>query len=178
MYDSSTSLCSHIFLVLMNHGVYMYVVYIWKWSTAHVLGGVSGVALFITADEQLQYNRGCCFLVQAMLPGGFPFHQFIILIACTILRLLDLLLHVRLLDLHVVCMYELSMHYCMHDSSTYMYNLCSYLYQYILSNILGIAILLSWQPFTLKFRMTALKSTQCVFVPFYVVILFVLKVKT
>jgi len=31
----------------------MYVVYIWKWSSAYALGGVSGVA-FITTDEQLQ----------------------------------------------------------------------------------------------------------------------------
>jgi len=23
------------------------------------------------------YNRGCCFLVQAMLPEGFPFHSLI-----------------------------------------------------------------------------------------------------
>ena len=29
----------------------MYVVYIWKWSSAHALGGV---ASFITTDEQLQ----------------------------------------------------------------------------------------------------------------------------
>ena len=43
---------------------------------AHALGGVTGVASFITTDEQLQSNRGCCFLVQAMLPEGFPFHQF------------------------------------------------------------------------------------------------------
>ena len=41
-----------IFLVLRDHGVYMYVVYIWKWSSAHALGGVS--ASFITTDEQLQ----------------------------------------------------------------------------------------------------------------------------
>ena len=34
------------------------------------------MASFITTDEQLQLNRGCCFLVQAMIPGGFPFHQF------------------------------------------------------------------------------------------------------
>jgi len=32
----------------------MYVVYICKWSSAHALGGVSGVASFISADEQLQ----------------------------------------------------------------------------------------------------------------------------
>jgi len=60
----------------MDHGVDMYVVYIWKWSSAHAQGGVSGVALFITADEQLQLNPGCCFLVQVMFPEGFPFHQF------------------------------------------------------------------------------------------------------
>jgi len=46
-------LCSHIVLVLRDHGVYMYVVYIWKWSSAHALVGVSGVASFITTDEQL-----------------------------------------------------------------------------------------------------------------------------
>ena len=38
--------------------------------------GVSGVASFITTDEQLQLNRGCCFLVQAMLSEGFAFYQF------------------------------------------------------------------------------------------------------
>ena len=45
---------SHIILVLRDHGVYMYVVYIWKLSSAHALGGVSGEASFITTDEQLQ----------------------------------------------------------------------------------------------------------------------------
>jgi len=38
--------------------------------------GVSGVASLITTDEQLKKNRCCCFLVQAMLPEGFSFHQF------------------------------------------------------------------------------------------------------
>jgi len=42
--------CAHIY----DHGMYMYVVYIWKWSSAHALGGVSGGASFITTDEQLQ----------------------------------------------------------------------------------------------------------------------------
>jgi len=27
-------------------------------------------------DEKLQLSQGFCFPMQAMLPGGFPFHQF------------------------------------------------------------------------------------------------------
>jgi len=38
----------------MDHGLYMYGMYIRKWSSAHALGGVSGVASFMTTDEQLQ----------------------------------------------------------------------------------------------------------------------------
>jgi len=42
------------FLVLRYHGVYMYVVNVWKWSSAYALDGVSGVVSIITTDEQLQ----------------------------------------------------------------------------------------------------------------------------
>ena len=48
---SYSSLCSHIFLVLRENWLF---VYIWKWSSAHALGGVGGVASFIITDEQLQ----------------------------------------------------------------------------------------------------------------------------
>ena len=44
--------------------------------SAHALGGVGGVASFITTDEMLQLNRGCCFPMQAFLPEVFSFQQF------------------------------------------------------------------------------------------------------
>ena len=37
---------------------------------------ISGLAILISTDEQLQLNRGCFFSTQAMLPVGFPFSQF------------------------------------------------------------------------------------------------------
>jgi len=46
-------------------------------SSSHALGGVRNMAYFIITDEQLQLNRGCFFLVQAMYPESFLFHQFI-----------------------------------------------------------------------------------------------------
>jgi len=51
----------------------LYVDYIWQKSSAHVLGSVSGVAYFIITDEQLHYNRGLIFPMQAIPSEGFPF---------------------------------------------------------------------------------------------------------
>jgi len=49
------------YLVLWVHS--LYVIYIWKYISAHELGNVSGVA-FITTKEQLQQSR-CCYFTHA-----------------------------------------------------------------------------------------------------------------
>jgi len=71
-----TSMCSLSFLVSSCHE--LYVVYIWKWSSARALGGVSGVVSFITIiDEQLQLNRGCYSPLAGYAFWGIsPFSQF------------------------------------------------------------------------------------------------------
>ena len=64
------------FLVLMDHGVYMYNVYIWKWSSAHALG--ASVVWYHSLLLMNSFNKTevAVFLLQAMLPVGFPFHHF------------------------------------------------------------------------------------------------------
>jgi len=51
--------CEVIYLVLS--GSIIYFDYILKMSTAHALGGVSGVASFLTIDEQLQKTEAAIF---------------------------------------------------------------------------------------------------------------------
>jgi len=47
------NLCSHIFVVLRDHGVYMFFFHL-KMEFRSCARGVRGVALFITTDERLQ----------------------------------------------------------------------------------------------------------------------------
>ena len=59
-----------------SSGIMDFMLFTFKYSSSYPLGGVSGVAYFINTDKQLQYNRGCYFPKQAMLPEGFLFSQF------------------------------------------------------------------------------------------------------
>jgi len=54
------------------------VIFFWFSGIMHcmLLTFESGVVFFITTDEQLQQNQSCCFPMQAMLLGGFPWSQF------------------------------------------------------------------------------------------------------
>jgi len=78
----------HFGLLVLHHCV---VIFFWsseimdcmlftfeKKSSAHALRGVSGVISFITTlMNRFKKNQSCFFPVQAMLPGGLLFHQFI-----------------------------------------------------------------------------------------------------
>jgi len=50
-------------------------------SSAHALLGVSGVASFITTDEQLQYNRGCFFSCRLCFLKAFSFIGLVVFIS-------------------------------------------------------------------------------------------------
>jgi len=41
--------------------MYMYVVYIWKWSSAHALGGVSGVAYLLPLMNSFNKTEAAVF---------------------------------------------------------------------------------------------------------------------
>ena len=60
---------SNVFGILRDHWLF---VYIWKWSSAHALGGVSGVASFITTDEHTIKPR-LLFSHSGLVSWGLPF---------------------------------------------------------------------------------------------------------
>jgi len=57
----------------------MYVVNTCKWSAAHALGVVSGVASFITTDERLQKTEAAVFSCRLCFLRAFPITSLILL---------------------------------------------------------------------------------------------------
>jgi len=73
----TTSLCSNIFLVLRDHGVYMYVVYIWKWSSAHALGASVVWYHLLSLMNSFNKTEAAVFSYRLCFLRAFPFISFL-----------------------------------------------------------------------------------------------------